>query len=100
MFKIENDLIANPSGLWAYFNKMKQSSRIPGTIFYLDSQFEHQQQILNIIANYYESVFRPPRGLDAQDLSRDSISSGYRFCSRLCAKGLCHDFNCAFDSNL
>lgn len=69
MLEIENYLIANPSSLWADVNNMEKSSRIGATISYLDSQFEDQQQIVNTLANYFDSVFEAPRGLDYQDIS-------------------------------
>lgn len=68
----ENNLISNPKKFWSYFNK---HNLLPNTIYYNNISYDGDDEIANVFASYFSSVYASSTDYDSNTAVLDCCLS-------------------------
>ena len=68
---IENNLISDPKKFWSYF---KKNNSLPNNIFYNNMSYNNDNDIANVFADYFSSVYKSSSVYDRSSTIFDSSS--------------------------
>lgn len=57
---IQSSLLSDPKNFWSFIQAKRQQTRIPGKMFYLDKEYDSPQDIVNVFAEFFSSVYTTP----------------------------------------